>query len=115
MSVWELKVKHPEKYRGIKSFYMVTCIDPKDKNAKENLIEEFNSSSDFHDFKKSVKGAKCVATMNPDSASRTKGVYRKEELKEHLADLKEGYETEAKQTEKKSHELGNLIEFFTQS
>ncbi len=52
MSVWELKLKHPEKYNGIKRFYMVTDIDPTtDKNAKENLKREFDNSSDFRDFK----------------------------------------------------------------
>jgi Pyruvate/2-oxoacid:ferredoxin oxidoreductase delta subunit len=113
MSVWELKVKHPEKYRGVENFYIVTTIDPKDKNAKENLKREYNGSSDFHDFKKSVKGAKCVATMNPDSADRMKGVYTKEKLKNIVASFKEGCEIEAEQCEKKSHELDGLVAYLS--
>lgn len=114
MSVWELKVKHPEKYNGIKSFYMVADIDPTtDKNAKENLKREFDNSSDFRDFNKSVRSAKCVATINPDSAGRLKGVYTKEELKRKVDSFKEGCEIEAEQCEKKSHELDGLVTYLS--
>ena len=100
MSVWKVKVKGKNR-----ELYIVSPVNPEDKNAKELAKEEFNDFPAFEGFKHTEPDLEFVTTLPAyfgDSASKLYGVWSKVSLRHRMIELK-------KQAKDALYSLNDLI------
>lgn len=85
MSIWKVKIKGKNR-----ELYIVSPVNPEDKNAKELAKEEFNDFPAFFGFKdtENLELVTTLPTYFGDSASRLYGVWSKASLRHHITELK---------------------------